>query len=205
MIKILKHPARFSISYKNKKYKIFSYFSAANDTSFALHSYFNGKALGRFHFDGDYNSQTIDISKVDKKEFLLHKTNFHDSGMVSQKDKFGKGPNKNIKSKAFKEVDDCITLFFIQPTTLDKYPEIDNKQYIPLDNSGQNILPPIIQGYLCKESYNFQEEFVDKQPEGNYFIDENFFSEFNLVLYIYVRKYKYEIFPSGEITGVFEF
>lgn len=205
MIQILENPARFCISYKGKIHKIFSYFNAASDGGFAIHSYLKTQQLSQVHLGKDYHDKLIDISKMYRESFAIHKTNFHKSGKVVRKNKGGEKFKGEIHGKSLEEIPGAINLFYIQPTTISKYPEIDNKRYYHLDKEGSSIIPPVIQGILCQRSYDFRTKFMDKHIQGSYFIDKRILSKFNLNLFIYVRKHKDGTFPLAQVTGVFEY
>src|SRR5690606_37924235 len=116
-------------------------------------------------------------------------TNFHKSGYITQKNTSGMRFNENAKGMPFEKISDVINLFYIQPTKFSEYPETDNKHYYDLNFGNKHVIPPVIQGFLCKKTYDFDNEFIKKHENGNYFLDENIFSKFDLNLYIYIRKH----------------
>jgi hypothetical protein len=206
MEKIDEEPARFCITHKDHTYKIFSYFNATSDGSIAVHSYLDWEYTGQVELGQDFNQKTINLKNVQKSRFRVHKTNFHKSGLITKKDTRDQRYSVDICGMNFEEIKDAIMLFYIQPTFIEHYPEVqDEKHYIELTMEGREILPPIIQGYLCKKDYDFENCFISEHTDGHFFIDANILSKFNLNLYIYVRRSTDGIYPSAQAIGIFKY
>ncbi|MBD3311422.1 MAG: hypothetical protein GF349_02925 [Candidatus Magasanikbacteria bacterium] len=207
MFIIKQNPARFSITDSSGSHKIFSYFNASVDGSLALHSYLDYIYIGKVDLEPDFKKKKINIGDVSKTKFRIHKTNFHKSGLINGKDKNGIKFSNDDKGMPFEEIPDAINLFYIQPTRINAYPKIqDNKEYIEIADSADNLFPPVIQGYLCRKSYNFEEEFIkNKSNKGKYFLDKNILDKFDLNLYLYVKKHKDGVYPNAEVIAAYKY
>lgn len=200
---ITKSHARFSINYKQQDYKIFSYFNAAKDGSFALHSYFEATHSAFKSFGEKFSDQIIDIKSVDKLKIVNFKDNFHRSGIVKMKNKVGEQNYPDIQSIKFNLIRSETLIFFIQPTIIDRYPRTDSdKEYIELTLGNVSLLPPLIQCFFCPKNCDFESNFINTHLEGNYFKDPNILKSYKLDVYIYVRRYKDGIYPSTPISGI---
>jgi hypothetical protein len=199
-------PARFCITFKGKKYKIFSYFNAASDGSFAVHTYLSWAYTGKCDFGKDYAKQVINLKSVKKSNFKVFKTNFHKSGSITLKDVNDQRFSTDISGMNFEEIKDLIMLFFIRPVLVEYYPEAkESKKYYELTIESYEVLPPVIQGYLCLKDFDFEKCFIAKHPEGHYFVDRNILSRFNLDLYTYVRRAKDGIYPNAQAIGIYRY
>ena len=200
---------RFTITINGVRRKIFTYFQASADGSIAFHTYLPGKYSGEIRLGRDFANATINLDEAERRDdFIIHKINFHKSGEVTTKnstgERFGVDKSYSIALEHFKDGNN--NLCFLQPESWEVYPIVtDQKNYVELTRGDLNVLPPIIQLYICKDDSRILEAHAKIRKTIKWFVDENILKQFGLKLFISVRSHKDGRYPPQQVFAVYQY
>lgn len=200
---------RFSITIAGVKRKVFTYFRASGDGSIAFHTYLPGKYSGELKLGRDFANSTMNLDEMERRDdFMIYKINFHRSGEVTTKsstgEKFGNEKSYSVSLESFKDGNN--DLCFLQPADWNIYPIVaDQKNYIELTRGDLNVLPPIIQFYVCADDTRILTAHKRICKTIKWFVDENILKQFGLKLYISVRSHKDGKYPPQQIFAVYQY
>ena len=200
---------RFSITLNGVKRKVFTYFQASGDGSIAFHTYLPGKYSGELKLGRDFANSTMNLDEMERRDdFIIHKINFHRSGEVTTKsstgERFGNEKSYSVSLENFKDGNN--DLCFLQPVDWKIYPVVnDQRIYIELTQGDLNVLPPIIQFYVCADDSRILAAHKKIRKTTKWFVDENILRQFGLKLFISVRSHKDGKYPPQQIFAIYQY
>jgi hypothetical protein len=205
---------RFSIKMGSIERKIFTYFGAASDGSIAFHTYvdkaYSSRASGTLSSSTkeDTFELAIDMDNaVRKDEFITHKINIHQSGIIQVKDK----QQSRMPDEEFDKTlslanfnDDYGDLGVFQPGIWEAYHIADkDKIYIDLIQGNLNVIPPVISFHVGRDELRLLEVYKNHKRTVLFFVDNLILSKFNLKLFMTVvahHENKYP--PDGQLIWI---
>ena len=161
-------PVRFAVEIDGVRCKLLSYFpigaDTASDSSIALHTYFRSthtyeKRIDKPPSELSPEEKPIRLSayEAEAREFHVHKFSFHQTGVLTTKDKKGRriSDDPDARSICFESIPDWIRCCDIYPVRYSRYPVGDpaeSKLYniIVLPKESEEI-PPIIHIRISKK------------------------------------------------------
>jgi hypothetical protein len=200
---------RFTITINGIRRKVFTYFQASTDGSIAFHTYLPGKYSGQLRLGADFSNATMNLNEMERRDdFIIQKINFHKSGEVTTKsstgERFDHDKSYSVALERFK--DGKNDLCFLQPVAWEVYPVVtDQKNYVELTRGDLNVLPPIIQFYVCVDDSRILAAHAKVRKTVNWFVDENILKQFGLKLFISVRSHKDGRYPPQQVFAVYQY